>query len=75
MKALRRGISYNHACMILEANNYKITDTMTIKNQTVFYHGNKKVARYNETTGTLSVIKKENKNGNQSNSERNWFTH
>lgn len=64
MKVLRTGISYNHACLILEANKYKITSTLTIKNHTIFFHGSTKVAAYNETNGTLSVInnKKENKN-------------
>lgn len=57
MKTLKRGISYNHACMILEANHYFITSTKTIKNFTIFFHNSIKVARYNELTGTLSVIK------------------
>jgi len=58
MKTLRRGISYNLACSILEANKYMITSTKHDfrTDTTVFYHNEKPVARYIERYGKLQVI-------------------
>ena len=58
MKTLRRGISYNMACSILEANHYGVTDTKhSFKYDcTTFYNKDKVlVARYFEKTGKLQV--------------------
>jgi hypothetical protein len=58
MKTLRRGISYNMACSILEANHYGVTDTKhSLKYDcTVLYNKDGvPVARYFEKTGKLQV--------------------
>jgi hypothetical protein len=56
MKTLRRNISYNLACSILEANHYGVTDTKHIKDWTVLYNKNGvAVARYHEASGRLQV--------------------
>jgi hypothetical protein len=58
MKTLRRGISYNMACSILEANHYGVTDTKhSFKYDcTAFYNKDGvTVARYFEKTGKLQV--------------------
>ena len=57
MKTLRRDISYNVACSILEANKYGVTDTKAIGDWIVFYNKDRKVARYNENRGILQVTK------------------
>lgn len=57
MKTLRRDISYNLACNILEANHYGIVKTKPCKDWIVFYDkNNRAVARYNEEKGKLQVI-------------------
>lgn len=59
MKTLRRGISYNLACSILDANHYGVTDTKYSQriDCTGFYNSDGKlVARYFEKTGKLQVI-------------------
>ena len=55
MKTLKRNISYNFACSILEVYKYGVTDTKTIGKWTVFYNKGKLVARYNEERGILQV--------------------
>ena len=58
MRTLRRGISYNRACAILEANHYGITETKAIgiKHEwTGLYKNGELVARYHEPTGRLQV--------------------
>lgn len=58
MKTLRRGISYNVACSILEANYYGIARiNHSFKYEwTAFYdHNDKLVARYHEPSGRLQV--------------------
>lgn len=59
MKTLKRGISYNLACSILEVNHYGIVRTKKIINLgwTAFYdRNNRLVARYHEKSGRLQVI-------------------
>jgi len=57
MKTLRRDISYNQACAIMEANNYKVTFVKVVNNEwTVFYSGDRKIARYNVKYGKLQVV-------------------
>lgn len=56
MKTLKRNISYNVACSILEANKYGVTDTKSVRDWVIFYKNGKKVARYNENRGILQVI-------------------
>lgn len=57
-KTLRRDVSYNLACSIMDANRYLITDTKEdIKHGwTAFYSGDRLVARYHEPSGRLQVI-------------------
>ena len=55
MKTLKRNISYNFACSILEINKYGVTDTKVIGKWVVFYNKGKVVARYNEERGILQV--------------------
>lgn len=58
MKTLRRNISYNLACSILEANYYGVTDTKTNSKigWTAFYNKDGEiVARYHEASGRLQV--------------------
>lgn len=59
MKTLRRGISYNFAGYILEANHYGVvrTETSIRLGWTAFYdRENRLVARYHEKSGRLQVI-------------------
>lgn len=56
MKTLKRNISYNFACAILEAYKFGVTDTKVIGDWTVFYKKEKVVARYNEKRGILQTI-------------------
>lgn len=59
MKTLRRGISYNLACSILEVNHYGVVRTNhSFKYEwTGFYDRNDRlVARYHEPSGRLQVI-------------------
>lgn len=59
MKTLRRNISYNFACSILEANHYGVTNTKTMGSWTALYdRSGRLVARYHEGTGRLQVITK-----------------
>ena len=55
MKTLRRGISYNFACAILEVNKYGVTDVKMVGKWHIFYRNSEKVARYHEDTGRLQV--------------------
>jgi hypothetical protein len=55
MKTLRRDISYNMACSILEANRYGITEVRVIGKWTLFHKNSRVVARYNERRGILQV--------------------
>lgn len=57
---LRRNISYNLACMILEANHYGVVETKTNSKLgiTVFIDNmNRIVARYTEKYGRLEVLR------------------
>ncbi len=61
MKTLRRGISYNLACSILEANHYFVDKVLSISHNDYFMYvfkdrTGRTVARYNEKYGTLQVI-------------------
>ena len=57
MKIIKRGISYNQACAIMEANNYMIDEVKAVNEiYTVFYSKGRKVARYNEKYGRLEAI-------------------
>ena len=56
MKTLKRNISYNFACSILESNHYGVTDTKTNGKWTAFYNNGRLVARYNEERGSLQVV-------------------
>ena len=56
MKTLRRNISYNIACSILESNHYGVTETKAIGAWIAFYNKGKLVARYNENREILQVI-------------------
>ena len=56
MKTLKRNVSYNIACSILETNKYGVTDTKSIGDWVVFYRNGKVVARYNEKRGVLQTI-------------------
>lgn len=59
MKTLRRGISYNFACSILEANCYGVVRTVNLMKLgwVAFYDKEDRlVARYNEKSGRLQVI-------------------
>lgn len=57
-KVLRRDISYNVACSILEVNHYNIAETKTCGIYwTIFIDkSGKMIARYNEKYGRLEVI-------------------
>lgn len=55
MKTLKRNISYNFACAILEAHKYGVTDTKSVGDWVIFYKNGDKVARYNENRGILQV--------------------
>ena len=58
-KVLRRNISYNKACSILEANHYNIARTKSfIKAGMIIFIDNmgRTVARYTERLGRLEVI-------------------
>lgn len=56
MITLKRNVSYNFACSILESNHYGITSTKTIGKWTVLYNKDRAVARYNEEKGILQVV-------------------
>lgn len=58
LKVLRRNISYNVACSILDTNYYNIAETKSIGLYwTIFIDkSGRKVARYNEKYGRLEVI-------------------
>ena len=56
MKTLKRNISYNVACSILEANHYGVTNVKAIGKWIVLYNKDRVVARYREETGSLQVI-------------------
>ena len=56
MKTLKRNISYNVACSILEFNHYGVTDTKSIGDWVAFYKDGKCIARYNEKRGILQVV-------------------
>jgi hypothetical protein len=59
MKVIGRNVSYNRACMILEANCYNVAETKTnIKyGITVFIdRTGRKIARYTEKYGRLEVL-------------------
>ena len=56
MKTIRRNISYNVACSILEANHFGVTGVQSINHKwTVLYKNDQPVARYHEPTGRLQV--------------------
>lgn len=56
MNTLKRNISYNIACSILESNHYGVTDTKAFGDWIAFYNKGKLVARYNEKRGILQTI-------------------
>ena len=61
MKTLRRGISYNLACSIMEANHYGIDKVVSIHMGDSFVYAfknkeGKTIARYIEKYGKLQVI-------------------
>jgi hypothetical protein len=58
MKTLRRNISFNLACSILEANHWGIDSVVVSKDRKydLFKRQGKTVARYNEDKGKLEVI-------------------
>lgn len=58
MKTLKRNISYNLACSILEANHYGVVETKNFGHVwTGFYdRSGRLVARYHEPSGRLQVI-------------------
>ena len=55
MRTLKRNISYNVACSILESNHYGVTGTKAIGKWIVFYNKDRVVARYNEDRGVLQA--------------------
>jgi hypothetical protein len=59
MRIVRRNISYNWACSILEANHYniaKVKSNPRIGMMIFFDKSGRKVARYTEKYGRLEVI-------------------
>lgn len=55
MMTLKRNISYNVACSILEANHYGVTDVKIFGDWIAFYNNGRVVARYNEKRGVLQA--------------------
>lgn len=59
MRIVRRNISYNWACSILEANHYGVVEVKSnprIGMMIFFDKSGRKVARYTEKYGRLEVI-------------------
>ena len=55
MNTLRRNISFNVACSILETNHYGVTEVKMIGKWAVFYTNGRVVARYDESRGVLQT--------------------